>query len=188
MCFPLKFFLCSLAEGGERLRGKRSKERNESVFGKRYDFGHDGFGDGFKLEELVSEGYELLGIFKWSDHIPVLGWFDFQGVRKRCKKLVSKVNVFVGKIIEEHRMKRVNGKLGGTDTVAILLEWILARMVLHPDIQSKAQAEIDAFVGNNRLVSDSDLPNLPYLLAIVKESLRVHPPGPALVVGTISHP
>ncbi|KAF9598941.1 hypothetical protein IFM89_033139 [Coptis chinensis] len=186
-----------------------------SVFGKRYDFGHEGFGDGFKLEELVSEGYELLGIFNWSDHFLVLGWFDFQGVRKRCKKLVSKVNVFVGKIIEEHMMKRVNGKLGdecvgdfvdvlldlemenslsdfdmvvvlwemifrGTDTVAILLEWILARMVLHPDIQSKAQAEIGAFVGNNRLVSDSDLPNLPYLLAIVKESLRVHPSGPFL--------
>ncbi|KAF9626701.1 hypothetical protein IFM89_038796 [Coptis chinensis] len=53
-------------------------------------------------------------------------------------------------------------------------------MVLHPDIQSKAQAEIGAFVGNNRLVSDSNLPNLPYLLAIVKEPLRVHPPGPFL--------
>ncbi|KAF9623752.1 hypothetical protein IFM89_005259 [Coptis chinensis] len=68
----------------------------------------------------------------------------------------------------------------GTDTVAILLEWILARMVLHPDIQSKAQSEIDSLVGNDRLVSNSDLPNLPYLLAIVKETLRVHPPGPLL--------
>lgn len=68
----------------------------------------------------------------------------------------------------------------GTDTVAILLEWILARMVLHPDIQAKAQIEIDNAVGTARLVSDADLPNLPYLHAIVKETLRMHPPGPLL--------
>lgn len=65
--------------------------------------------------------------------------------------------------------------------MAILLEWILARMVLHPDIQAKAQSEIDTVVGTgNRSVSDSDLPNLPYLHAIVKETLRMHPPGPLL--------
>ncbi|CAI9266846.1 unnamed protein product [Lactuca saligna] len=58
------------------------------------------------IVELVSEGYELLGIFNWSDHFPVVSWFDFQGVRKRCRDLVSKVNVFVDKIIVEHREKR----------------------------------------------------------------------------------
>lgn len=70
----------------------------------------------------------------------------------------------------------------GTDTVAILLEWILARMVLHPDIQAKVQAEIDNVVGSSRSVSDFDLPNpnLPYLRAVVRETLRVLPPGPLL--------
>lgn len=68
----------------------------------------------------------------------------------------------------------------GTDTVAILLEWIMARMVLHPDIQAKAQQEVDACVGDQRDVQDSDVPNLPYLQAIVKEVLRMHPPGPLL--------
>ena len=42
----------------------------------------------------------------------------------------------------------------GTDTVAILMEWIMARMVLHPDIQAKAQAELDAVVGGGRGVAD----------------------------------
>ncbi|MCE3216941.1 hypothetical protein HAX54_009585 [Datura stramonium] len=185
-----------------------------TVFGKSYDFNEK---DGRELEYLVSEGYELLGIFNWSDHFPVLGWLDMQGVRRRCKDLAGRVNIFVGKIIEEHRFKRTKnaGKstdegfhdfvdvlldLGmvdklsdsdmiavlwemifrGTDTVAILLEWILARMVLHPDIQAKVQREIDQVVGTDRAVSDSDLPNLPYLQAIVKETLRVHPPGPLL--------
>lgn len=68
----------------------------------------------------------------------------------------------------------------GTDTVAILLEWTLARMVLHPDIQAKAQQEIDTCVGNLRHVQDSDIPNLRYLQSIVKEVLRLHPPGPLL--------
>ncbi|KAK5771241.1 cytochrome P450 78A5-like [Gossypium arboreum] len=186
-----------------------------TVFGKKYDFEKPG--EGLELEELVSEGYELLGIFNWSDHFPLLRWLDLQGVRKRCRNLVSKVNVFVGKIIEEHRVNRVNGgfndgdaKVGdfvdvllhlekheklsdsdmiavlwemifrGTDTVAILLEWILARMVLHPEIQAKAQAEIDGVVGSSKLVSDSDIQNLPCVRAIVKETLRVHPPGPLL--------
>uniref|UniRef100_A0A803PHV8 Cytochrome P450 n=1 Tax=Cannabis sativa TaxID=3483 RepID=A0A803PHV8_CANSA len=68
----------------------------------------------------------------------------------------------------------------GTDTVAILLEWIMARMVLHQDMQEKVQHEIDTCVGNNRHVRETDIPNLPYLQAIVKEVLRLHPPGPLL--------
>ena len=68
----------------------------------------------------------------------------------------------------------------GTDTVAILLEWIMARMVLHPEIQAKAHQELEKFIGNHRRVQDSDIPNLPYLQAIVKEVLRLHPPGPLL--------
>ncbi|CAN6935567.1 unnamed protein product [Brassica oleracea] len=188
------------------------------VFGKTYDF-NDGSIVNSKLEHLVSEGYELLGIFNWSDHFPGMRWLDLQGVRRRCRSLVGKVNVFVGNIIEEHKSKRslrdnkeeegtndddfVDVLLGmqgniklsdsdmiavlwemifrGTDTVAILLEWILARMILHPDIQAKAQAEIDAIEGEmGRQVSDSDLSKLPYIRAIVKETLRMHPPGPLL--------
>ncbi|KAF8399955.1 hypothetical protein HHK36_015827 [Tetracentron sinense] len=68
----------------------------------------------------------------------------------------------------------------GTDTVAILLEWIMARMVLHPDVQAKAQHELDQCIGDHTHVKDSDIPNLPYLQAIVKEVLRIHPPGPLL--------
>lgn len=74
------------------------------VFGKSYEFEKDK--EGVEVEELVSEGYELLGTFNWSDHFPVLGWLDLQGVRRRCKSLVGRVNVFVGRIIEEHNVKR----------------------------------------------------------------------------------
>ncbi|WOL15464.1 Cytochrome P450 [Canna indica] len=182
-----------------------------NVFGKRFDFGK---GEGMELEELVKEGYEVLGEFNWSDHFPLLRWLDPQGIRKRSRRLVYKVNVFVESLIDEHRKRRQvnrdsvdNGAFvdvlldlekeerlsdsdmiavlwemifRGTDTVAILLEWIMARMVLHQEMQSKAQAELDAVIGNSRLPTDTDIPNLPFLQSIVKETLRLHPPGPLL--------
>ncbi|URE10522.1 cytochrome P450 [Musa troglodytarum] len=180
-----------------------------TVFGKRFDFGK---GEGMELEELVAEGYELLGEFNWSDHVPLLSWLDPQGIRKRCRELVSRVDVFVGSVIGEHRRRRSGGGLvngdfvdvlldlekeerlsdsdmvavlwemifRGTDTVAILLEWIMARMVVHQEIQRRAQSELDAVVGSSRAVADADIPNLPYLRSIVKETLRLHPPGPLL--------
>lgn len=85
-----------------------------SVFGRCNEFGgKDGAGDGLELEGLAREGYELLGMINWSDHFPVLCWLDLQGVRRRCRELVGRVNVFVGKIIEEHRLKRAENGGGG---------------------------------------------------------------------------
>lgn len=56
----------------------------------------------------------------------------------------------------------------------------MARIVMHQEIQERAQQELDTCIGFNRQLQDSDVPNLPYLQAIVKEVLRMHPPGPLL--------
>ncbi|PIA56565.1 hypothetical protein AQUCO_00700722v1 [Aquilegia coerulea] len=64
----------------------------------------------------------------------------------------------------------------GTDTSATVVEWSLSELINHPTIMAKARQEIDTIVGKDRLVQESDLPNLPYLQAIFKESLRLHPP------------
>ena len=45
-------------------------------------------------------------------------------------------------------------------------------MALYPEVQKKAQAEIDAIVGPNRLPDFHDRPSLPYIDAIIKESSR----------------
>lgn len=68
----------------------------------------------------------------------------------------------------------------GTDTIAVLIEWILARMVLHQDMQSTVHDELDRVVGRSRSVSESDMSELVYVTAVVKEVLRLHPPGPLL--------
>ncbi|KAG0451884.1 hypothetical protein HPP92_026252 [Vanilla planifolia] len=66
----------------------------------------------------------------------------------------------------------------GSDSNSILAEWALAELIRVPDVLSRAQAELDSVVGRDRLVSESDLPNLPLLQAIIKETLRLHPPAP----------
>ena len=45
-------------------------------------------------------------------------------------------------------------------------------MALYPDVQKKAQAEIDAVVGPNRLPDFQDRSSLPYINAVLKESSR----------------
>jgi Cytochrome P450 len=59
-------------------------------------------------------------------------------------------------------------------TVNMLHTFILA-MVLSPEVQKKAQAELDAVVGPNRLPEFEDRNNLPYINALCKEILRWHP-------------
>ena len=73
----------------------------------------------------------------------------------------------------------------GTDTTAILTEWIMAEMVLNPNVQRKVQAELDAvFVAKAACTTttsiESEFARLPYLQAVIKETLRLHPPGPLL--------
>jgi cytochrome P450 len=51
-------------------------------------------------------------------------------------------------------------------------------MLLNPNVQERAQAEIDAVVGSDRLPRLADRQNLPYLEACIKESLRWGPVTP----------
>ncbi|XP_002988182.2 cytochrome P450 71A1 [Selaginella moellendorffii] len=69
---------------------------------------------------------------------------------------------------------------GGTDTAAVTIEWALSELMRKPHILKKAQEEMDRVVGRDRVVDESDLPNLPYLECIVKEALRLHPSVPIL--------
>ncbi|KDP43432.1 hypothetical protein JCGZ_16719 [Jatropha curcas] len=66
----------------------------------------------------------------------------------------------------------------GTGTSAGVIQWAIAELINHQNIFKKAREEIDFVVGNNRLIEESDIQNLPYLQAIVKETLRLHPSGP----------
>ncbi|KAF7346379.1 O-methylsterigmatocystin oxidoreductase [Mycena sanguinolenta] len=66
---------------------------------------------------------------------------------------------------------------GADTTVSALASFFLA-MALHPDIQRKAQTEIDAVVGTHQLPEFKDRPSLPYVEAIYREVMRWKPVFP----------
>ena len=65
-----------------------------------------------------------------------------------------------------------------TETTANALLWWTLAMIAFPEVQRRAQAEIDAMVGRDRLPTFADAPRLPYVHAIIKEILRWRPPAP----------
>jgi cytochrome P450 len=66
----------------------------------------------------------------------------------------------------------------GADTsVQVVLSVILA-FLLYPEVQAKAQAELDAVVGHTRLPNFDDRAQLPYINAVVFEALRWNPATP----------
>lgn len=71
--------------------------------------------------------------------------------------------------------------VAGTDTSAVTMEWALSLLLNHPEVLNKAQREIDAHLGHDRLIEEVDLPHLSYLQSIIKETMRMHTPGPLLV-------
>lgn len=75
---------------------------------------------------------------------------------------------------EDHAVKWSAFSLyaGGTDTTVSAIYSLFLAMTLFPDVQKRAQAEIDAVVGPDRLPSFADRDSLPYTEALVKEILR----------------
>ncbi|KAI3713338.1 hypothetical protein L1987_71915 [Smallanthus sonchifolius] len=71
--------------------------------------------------------------------------------------------------------------VGGTDTTSNTVEFALAEMMNKPDMLKQAQQELEAVVGKGNIVEESHINKLPYLHAIMKETLRLHPTLPLMV-------
>ncbi|CAI8584330.1 unnamed protein product [Vicia faba] len=69
----------------------------------------------------------------------------------------------------------------GTDTTTSTLEWAMAELLNNPRTLKKVQMEIRSKIGQGRKFEENDIENLPYLKAVIKETLRLHPPLPFLV-------
>ncbi|KAL1827363.1 hypothetical protein ACET3Z_005775 [Daucus carota] len=71
--------------------------------------------------------------------------------------------------------------IGGYDTAMVTLTWVVALLLNNRRVLRKAEAELERHVGRDRQVNESDMNNLPYLQAIVKETLRLFPAAPLSV-------
>ncbi|XP_030458091.2 cytochrome P450 71AP13-like [Syzygium oleosum] len=69
----------------------------------------------------------------------------------------------------------------GTDTTFITLDWGMTELVINRKAMGRAQAEVRSVVGERKYVQETDLPQLQYLKAVIKEIFRLHPPAPVLV-------
>ncbi|KAJ8088569.1 hypothetical protein PM082_022642 [Marasmius tenuissimus] len=72
--------------------------------------------------------------------------------------------------------------LAGSDTtVSVMLSFVLS-MINHPEVQARAQAEVDSFVASSGKLPDfGDQDKLPYLEAVIAETLRHRPVAPYAV-------
>ncbi|WVZ25795.1 hypothetical protein V8G54_004339 [Vigna mungo] len=184
------------------------------ISGKRY-YGDDGdvtdAEEAKQFRDIITEVMSLLGANNKGDFLPLLRWFDFDGLEKRLKSISTRADAFLQGLLEEHRSGKhktntmiehlltmqetqpeyysdhiikglIQGMLlAGTDTTAVTLEWAVASLLNHPEILKKAKDEIDNCVGEDRLVDESDIPNLPYLQNIIYETLRLFSPAPMLL-------
>ncbi|KAF5666217.1 cytochrome p450 [Fusarium heterosporum] len=75
--------------------------------------------------------------------------------------------------------------IAGADTTWATCTIFILNMVLYPMIQMKAQKELDAVIGTDRLPQLSDRPSLPYIEHIVQEIYRVRLPSSRGVNTTI---
>ena len=123
---------------------------------------------------------------KWKNTITASGYIPYKFVRRQmalCSHRPSYVSKLVKKFAQE------DGKLaqedeeailwtaaslygGAADTTVMTLSAFTAAMIKFPDVQRKAQEEIDRVVGTGRLPTFEDRENLPYVDALVKEAQR----------------
>ncbi|PPS03086.1 hypothetical protein GOBAR_AA17584 [Gossypium barbadense] len=71
--------------------------------------------------------------------------------------------------------------VAGTDTIPTTVEWAMTELLRHRDKMMKVVKELDTVIGNQNTLEDSHIPQLVYLDAVIKETLRLHPVAPLLI-------
>ncbi|XP_028094667.1 geraniol 8-hydroxylase-like [Camellia sinensis] len=71
--------------------------------------------------------------------------------------------------------------IAGTETTSSTMEWAMAEILHNPKTLFEARVEFEKTIGKGKQVKESDIPQLSYLRAIVKETFRKHRTVPLLV-------
>lgn len=163
-----------------------------------------------QFSKLTEAGGHIIDVFPLLRYIPSwVPGINFHKTISKCKATLEEMaNVphnFVkqqmaeGAAVPSFTSTRLEGKIltpeqedivkwsaaslysGGADSTVSALSTFFLAMTLYPEIQKKAQAEIDAVVGTDRLPTLADRPHLPYVDAVISETLRWAPVGPLSV-------
>jgi len=105
-----------------------------------------------------------------------------QGERKNdlLEMLIEAQDADTGERMNDQQVRdEVSGIYGaGHETTALALTWAWHALNKHPEVLVKIRAEVDS-LGHD--VQARDLPNLPYTLAVLEETMRLYPPVPMTV-------
>ncbi|EGU87694.1 hypothetical protein FOXB_01790 [Fusarium oxysporum f. sp. conglutinans Fo5176] len=66
--------------------------------------------------------------------------------------------------------------VAGSEATSITLTYVIWALIKHPDVDHRLRSELSSL---GESYSNTDLANLPYLDAVIRETLRVYPPAPA---------
>ncbi|XVE96518.1 hypothetical protein REPUB_Repub02eG0229500 [Reevesia pubescens] len=125
------------------------------------------------VSRFVRERIEELKLAKENttkDFLDVLLEYEGEGKEGPCR--ISNQDVII--IILEMFF-------AGSETTSITIEWAMAELLRNPESMTKAKEELDRVIGPKRKVEESDVDKLPYLQAVIKETLRLHPAIPLLL-------
>ncbi|KAL4309605.1 hypothetical protein GQ457_01G053850 [Hibiscus cannabinus] len=70
--------------------------------------------------------------------------------------------------------------MASVDTITASIRTAMGELINHPNILKRLREEIDSVAGNNMLIDEPSASKLPYLQAVVMETLRLHHPSPIL--------
>ncbi|QRV78649.1 cytochrome P450 family protein [Ceratobasidium sp. AG-Ba] len=132
-------------------------------------------------QEWRNEKNEMAnGPFYWTKRQIAQGTAGPSALKTLLSNLKNSEKGDINLQVEEDTIKWSTGTLfGGTisQSAAATMVFILA-MTLYPDVQIRAQAEIDTVIGRDRLPEMQDRGSLPYLERMMKEVFRWQPVGP----------
>ncbi|KAL0333432.1 UNVERIFIED_CONTAM: Iridoid oxidase [Sesamum angustifolium] len=131
----------------------------------------------------VKRGFDIAGEFlkermekgssvekKRRDYLDVLLEYGGDGEEEHIAFSPTTINIIVFEMFT-----------AGTDTTTSTLEWAMAELLHNPQTLHKVQAELRTEIRPGKKLEEDDLEHLPYLRAVIKETLRLHPPLPFLV-------
>ncbi|CAI9301825.1 unnamed protein product [Lactuca saligna] len=113
-------------------------------------------------------------------------WEDILKRKKNGRNISTDKKDFTDILIEKGcTQQQINALMqelfsAGTDSMGSTTEWFVAELLRNQQVMQKARDEVLKTIDGN-VVKESDLVRLPFLEACLKETLRLHPPGPLLL-------
>lgn len=158
------------------------------------------------IKHVIRKFVELGAMPNISEFYPLFDALDLQGLRKQTEIYQNRLVNIWSEIVKEKRqaISRSSSDFldamidngfsdlqvdillmelisAGSDTTTSTIEWAMAELLRNKGAMRKLKAELASKLGENDIITESNVSELPYLAACVKETLRIHPPTPFLI-------